>query len=180
MNKHKNSQLTRMLKGIVLLLAGVVLSGCGAIQSAKEGTVSVAKAIFVKQIHILHLDFAARAQLNPGDEEAPASLMIRVYQLGKVDNFDKATYQELLEDDYKTLSVDLLARNEVVLYPASAVSLDVPMNQEADYVGIVALFRKPDLTEGSWKVVIKRSELDADKPRLLIANYDAIGLVPLK
>lgn len=106
--------------------------------------------------------------------------MVRVYQLDKVDNFEQATYPRLVEDDVKTLSTDLLARNEVVLHPASAVSLDVPMHKDAGFVGVVALFRTPNLEEGTWKVVIKRSELDADKPRLLIANYGAIGLVPLK
>lgn len=179
MNQQKNNRWTIASKSLVFLATGL-LFGCGAIQSAKEGTTNVARAIFIKQINTLHLDFAARAQLNPGDEDSPSSLMIRVYQLGKAESFDAASYQDLLEDDDKTLSVDLLSRHEVVLHPTSAVSLDVPMNKDAGFVGIVALFRQPDLTEGSWKVLIKRDELDADKPRLLVANYGAIGLAPLR
>lgn len=171
--------VSTLAKASVLLLSGL-LFGCGAFQSASEGATDVARAIFIKNINTLHLDFAARAQLNPGDEDAPSSLMIRVYQLDKLDNFEQAIYPTLVEDDVKTLSTDLLVRSEVVLHPASAVSLDVPMNKDAKFVGIVALFRSPNLEEGTWKVVIKRDELDADKPRLLIANYGAIGLAPLK
>ncbi len=179
MNQYNNNKTITVLKAGILLLAGL-LSGCGVMQSAKENTVDVAKAIFIKDIKILHLDFAARAQLNPGDGDTPSSVVIRVYQLGKIENFENATYQQLLEDDQKALGADWLSTSEVVLHPASAVSLDVSMHKEASFVGIVALFRTPNLSEGSWKVVIKRNELDADKPRLLIANHSAIGLVPVK
>ncbi len=176
--QHKNKAMTSLKVGVFLLMG--LLSGCGVIQSAKESTVDAAKAIFIKDIKTLHLDFAARAQLNPGDGDAPSSVVIRVYQLGKIENFDNATYQQLLEDDQKALGGDWLSTSEVVLHPASAVSLDVPMHKEARFVGIVTLFRTPNLDEGGWKVVIKRDELDADKPRLLIANHSAIGLVPEK
>lgn len=179
MNQHNKNRAAIAIKAGILLVVGL-LSGCGIMQSAKENTVDVAKAIFIKDIKILHLDFAARAQLNPGDGGAPSSLVIRVYQLGKIENFDNATYQQLLEDDQKVLGPDWLSTSEVVLHPASAISLDVPMHKEASFVGIVTLFRTPNLDEGSWKVVIKRNELDADKPRLLIANHSAIGLVPVR
>lgn len=179
MTPHNKNKAPMAIKATMMLIIGL-LSGCGVIQSVKDNTIDVAKAIFIKDIKILHLDFAARAQLNPGDADAPSSVVIRVYQLGKIDNFDNATYSQLLEGDQKALGADWLSTSEVVLNPASAISLDVPMHKEARMVGIVALFRTPNLDDSSWKVVIKRNELDADKPRLLIANHSAIGLVTVK
>lgn len=171
--------VSTLAKASVLLLSGL-LFGCGAFQSITEGTADVARAIFIKRINTLRLDFTARAELNPGDGGVPASLMIRVYQLDKLDNIEQASYQSLLEDDVKTLGADLLARSELVLHPSAAVSLDVPMKKEARFVAVVGLFRQPDLDKGSWKTIVKRDELDADKPRLLIASDDAIKLAPLE
>ncbi|WP_230514030.1 type VI secretion system lipoprotein TssJ [Limnobaculum parvum] len=176
--QKKNKSVAVLAVGMMLL--GGLLTGCGLMQTAMDGTVSVAKAIFIKDINVLHLDFAARAELNPGDGGVPASLVIRTYQLGKKENFEKATYQDLLENDEKVLGADFISRDDVVLTPSSAIALDSSMHKEAAFVGVVALFRTPNLDDNSWRVLIERNDLEADKPRLLVANYAEIGLVPVK
>ncbi|BEU79724.1 hypothetical protein EAG21025_30370 [Enterobacter asburiae] len=64
--------------------------------------------------------------------------------------------------------------------PGGDASLDMPMEEEAQFVAVVGLFRHPDMTNDTWKQVIKRSDLDPDKPRILEAGENHLTLQPLK
>ena len=54
----------RTLQAAAMALSVLVLAGCGLTQSVADGTASVTKSIFYKQIKTLHLDFSAREALN--------------------------------------------------------------------------------------------------------------------
>ncbi len=45
---------------------------------------------------------------------------------------------------------------------------------------LVGLFRHPDLVNDTWKQVLKREDLDPDKPRILEAGNNHLTLQPLK
>ena len=47
-------------------------------------------------------------------------------------------------------------------------------------VAVVGLFRHPDLDNNTWKQVLKREDLDPDKPRILEAGNNHLTLQPLK
>ncbi|MDU2883173.1 MAG: type VI secretion lipoprotein TssJ, partial [Enterobacter sp.] len=59
-------------------------------------------------------------------------------------------------------------------------NLDMPMEEKAQFVAVVGLFRLPDMDNNAWKQVIKRSDLDPDKPRILEAGDNSLTLQPLK
>lgn len=166
---------------IIYLFVGSILAlllmGCGAAQVVSEGTASVAKAVFVWDVRTLHLDFTARAELNTDDEGRSSPVVIRIYQLSDVQSFNAATYHDLVSQDQDTLGASLLAIKEIVLKPDNAISIDVPFDKNADFVGIAALYKSPDLKHENWRLVIKRRELNINKPRYIIVNPTALELI---
>ncbi|RKS84470.1 type VI secretion system protein VasD [Orbus hercynius] len=159
------------------LMSLFILSGCGAAQSVSEGTASVAKAIFVWDVRTVHLDFTARAELNTDDNNKSSPVVIRIYQLSDPQSFNSAPYPALVDGDQDALGSALLASKEIVLKPDTALSVDTPFDKNANYVGIVALFKEPDLKANSWRILLKRSDLHINDARAIKVNKFALELV---
>lgn len=176
------TNLTKTARWMIPLMA-LILTGCGVTQSVTDGTKSALNSVFYKKIKILHLDFTAREALNTDSRENNSlsePVVVRVYQLKDRKTFDKTVYQQLLQDDASILKDDMLASRNIVVKPGGDASLDMPMEEEAQFVAVVGLFRHPDMTNDTWKQVIKRSDLDPDKPRILEAGENHLTLQPLK
>ena len=176
------TNLTKTARWMMPLMA-LILTGCGVTQSVTDGTKSAFNSVFYKKIKILHLDFTAREALNTDSRENNSlsePVVVRVYQLKDRKTFDKTVYQQLLQEDASILKDDMLASRNIVVKPGGDASLDMPMEEEAQFVAVVGLFLHPDMTNDTWKQVIKRSDLDPDKPRILEAGDNHLTLQPLK
>lgn len=161
----------------LLFLISSLLSGCGLTQRVSDSTVSLTKAIFFKQIKTLHLDFIARAAVNRNQQGIPLTTMVRIYQLSSAQAFKQADYQQLFASDSQLLSADLLAEKAVRIRPDSSVAIDVPLEKNARYIGIAAMFIQPDQTRNSWRLLLPKSALDADKARqIALVNNQLILL----
>lgn len=159
------------------------LTGCGVTQGITDGTRSAFNSLFYKKIKVLHLDFTAREALNTDSRESNSlsePVVVRVYQLKDRKAFDKTVYQQLLMDGDTILKADLLATRDVVVKPGGDANLDMPMEEGAQFVAVVGLFRHPDIVNNTWKQVIQREDLDPDKPRILEAGNNHLALQPLK
>ncbi|MDI6957447.1 type VI secretion system lipoprotein TssJ [Pantoea sp. Pa-EAmG] len=159
------------------------LTGCGVMQGITDGTKSAFNAVFYKKIKVLHLDFTAREALNTDSRESNSlsePVVIRVWQLKDRKTFDKTVYQQLLRDGDTILKADLLATRDVVVKPGGDANLDMPMEEDAQFVAVAGLFRHPDRVNNTWKLVIGREDLDPDKPRILEAGNNHLTLQPLK
>lgn len=165
---------------LCMAMLTVVLSGCGLIQKVVDESKSVASAVFYKQIKILHLDFFSRSALNTDAEDTPLSTMVHVWQLKTREDFDKADYDTLFMQEEKTLEKDVLAKHTVWVKPAGTASLNVPLDKETQFVAIIGQFYHPDEKSDSWRLVIKRDELEADKPRSIELMRSDLRLLPLK
>ncbi|MEG1653219.1 MAG: type VI secretion system lipoprotein TssJ [Hafnia sp.] len=166
-----------------VVLSALLLAGCGLTQSVADGTVSVTKSIFYKQIKTLHLDFNAREALNTDANDMSAlsvPTMVRVYQLRDSKAFEQLDYQSLLVDGDASLKADLLSSREVVVKPGTGALLNMPMEKEAKFVAVVGLFRMPDTQKNSWRLVIDREELLPDDPRVIELGNNALSLKPVK
>ncbi|STT07834.1 type VI secretion system protein VasD [Klebsiella michiganensis] len=106
--------------------------------------------------------------------------MVRVYQLKDRKTFDKTVYQQLLKNGDTILQADLLATRDVVIKPGGDANLDMPMKEGAQFVAVAGLFRHPDMVNNTWKQVLRREDLDPDKPRVLEAGNNHLALQPLK
>lgn len=176
------TSLTKTMRWLLPLLA-FSLAGCGVTQGVADGTKSVYTAVFYKKIKVLHLDFTAREALNTDARESNSlsePVVVRIYQLKDRKAFDKMVYQQLLKDGETILKADLLATRDVVVKPGGDANLDMPMEEDAQFVAVVGLFRHPDMVNNTWKLVMGREELDPDKPRILEAGNNHLTLQPLK
>ena len=170
------TSLIKSKTGLLLLVFSLV--GCGVTQSVTDGTKSAFDAFFYKKIKVLHLDFTAREALNTDASESNSlsePVVVRVYQLKDHKIFDKLEYQQLLKDGDSLLKADLLVSRDLVVKPGGDISLDMPLNADAQFIAVAGLFRHPDRVNNTWRQVIKREDLDPDNPRILEAKqlFDA-------
>jgi type VI secretion system protein VasD len=125
-----------MMSMLVMLLATVLLSGCSS--DTKKW----------------RLALTATPALNQDDAGEALPVVVRVYQLKGKDKFQRATFTELWKKDKELLEGDLLDRKELTMHPDSetVLDLDLDVKHGAAFFGVMALFRKPDVT--SWKELI--------------------------
>ncbi|KAE8272402.1 type VI secretion system lipoprotein TssJ [Enterobacter sp. C6] len=167
--------LVTLAVGITLMLAG-----CGLTQSVTDGTVAVTKSIFYKQVKILHLDIRAREAVNSNAGGVALSTVVRIYQLKDRKTFDSTDYPSLFKDDSQAVKADLVAEKDIRLQPGGAVTVDMPMEKDAQYVAVAGMFMSPDQENNSWRVVLSRDELDPEKARVIDAGSNRLTLQALK
>ena len=163
-----------------LLIMIAALSGCGLTQKISEGTAAVTKSIFYKQVKTLHLDIKARDAINNNATGTPLSMVVRVYQLKDRKAFDNTDYPSLFADDSQAIKADLVAQKDIRIRPGAAVTIDVPMETDAQFVAVAGLFIAPDIANNTWRLVLSRDDLDPDKARNIELNNQGMTLIPLK
>lgn len=164
----------------LLLVPTLTLSGCGLYQKTKQGTASVAKAIFYRQVETLHLSFVAREAINHDDAELSMPLRVRVLQLNDRKTFDSAEYTDLLTEPDIILKDSLVTQRQLSVTPGQTLNLDIPMDEKANFVAVVGLFRLPDRVRGTWKLVLSRDDLNPDNPRIIEVRNNTLWLRPVK
>ncbi|AYN25604.1 type VI secretion system lipoprotein TssJ (plasmid) [Buttiauxella sp. 3AFRM03] len=169
----------RPSRSLLLCLPLLLLSSCGLYQKTTQGTESVAKTIFYQQVETLHLSFAARSAVNADDAQQAMPLRIRVLQLNDRKTFDNTEYTDLLTQPDVVLKDSLLTSRQITVNPGQTVNLDIPMDEKAQFVAVVGLFRKPDRTRGTWKQVLNRDDLDPDEPRVIEVRNNTLLLKPV-
>ncbi|EAW1288386.1 type VI secretion system lipoprotein TssJ [Salmonella enterica subsp. enterica] len=167
--------LAALTAGIMLILAG-----CGLTQSVTDGTVAVTKSIFYKQVKTLHLDIRAREAVNSNAGGVALSTVVRIYQLKDRKTFDTTDYPSLFKADSQVIKADLVAEKDIRLQPGGAVMVDMPMEEDAQYVAVAGMFISPDQTNNTWRVVLNRDDLDPDKARIIEAGNNRLTLKAIK
>lgn len=170
----------RIIKTLLASLLIISLMGCGIAQSVSETAVEITDSVFKWNVRTLHLDLKARAELNTDDDGRSSPVVIRIYQLKDADNFNAASYQELVDNDSEILQESLIESKEVVLKPDTSISIDTPFDKKADVVGVIALFKEPNLKDNSWRILLERGDLYITEPRQIIASQYSIKLVEEK
>ena len=165
---------------LLALCLASTLTGCALTQKISDGTVSATKSIFYKQVKILHLDIRAREAVNNNAKGASLATVVRIYQLKDRMAFDSTDYPSLFALDSQAIKADLLAEKDIRLRPGESFSLDMPMEEGAQFVAVAGLFMAPDQENDTWRLVITREELDPDMPRLIEASNNRLTLQPLK
>lgn len=167
---------------LVALAAGItlILAGCGLTQKVTDGTVAVTKSIFYKQVKTLHLDIHAREAVNSNAGGVALSTVVRIYQLKDRKTFDSTDYPSLFKADGQAIRADLVAEKDIRLQPGGAVMVDMPMEENAQYVAVAGMFMSPDQVNNSWRVVLSRDDLDPDKARVIEAGNNRLTLKALK
>lgn len=158
----------------------LILSGCGLTQKVTDGTVAVTKSIFYKQIKTLHLDIRAREAVNSNAGGVALSTVVRIYQLKDRKTFDSTDYLSLFKADSQAIRADLVAEKDIRLQPGGAVTVDMLMEESAQYVAVAGMFMSPDQENNTWRVVLSRDDLAPDKARVIEAGNNSLSLKALK
>ncbi|EOI3187098.1 type VI secretion lipoprotein TssJ, partial [Salmonella enterica] len=58
----------------------------------------------------------------------------------------------------------------------NTVSLDMLLDEKAQYVALVAQFRSPDARKNDWRLVLTRDDLDPDKARTVSLEGNSLML----
>ncbi|MDI3395114.1 type VI secretion system lipoprotein TssJ [Pseudomonas sp. V98_8] len=169
-------------KSLGVAAFGVLLSACGVTQSVTDATTSTTEAIFYKQVKTLHLDLSGRAALNTAGIDMNAlsvPTLVRVYQLRDRKALEKANYDSLLSQDEHVLSADLLDKRTLVVKPDQGAQLNIPLDKQARYIAVVALFREVDNRADTWRLTLARDDLDPDRVRVIELGDNRLTLRPL-
>lgn len=147
--------------GAILALLG--MAGCGVGQAVKDGTVDAAKWAFTTQVKTMNVDVVGRESLNADAQGRSLSTVVRLYQLKDSKTFDQLDYGRLRAGDLEALRADLLATKDIVLRPGASASVSEPMNDDAQFVGVVAFFREPK-PDATWKLAIPKKQWKKTDP----------------
>jgi len=161
-------------------MVSILLSSCGLTQKVTDGTVAVTKSIFYKQVKTLHLDIRAREGLNNNANGNALATIVRIYQLKDRKAFDSTDYPSLFAADGEAIKADRVASRDIRVRPGESVTVDMPMEESAQYVAVAAMFLSPDQKNDTWRIVLTRDDLDPDKARHIELNQNAMTLRPIK
>jgi type VI secretion system protein VasD len=159
--------MSNRIKRPALLSAAVcvtlTIAGCGIAQSMKTGTVDAAKWAFTTQIKTMNLDLLSRSSLNTSGAGQSLSTVLRVYQLKTPQAFEQLDYAQLQSNDLDALKPDLLGTTDLVLRPNANASISEPMDENAQFVAIVAFFRDGG-RDSTWRLVIPKKQWKTTDP----------------
>ncbi|ELY4392693.1 type VI secretion system lipoprotein TssJ [Cronobacter sakazakii] len=104
---------------------------------------------------------------------------VDIYQLKDRKAFDSTDYPSLFADDSQAIKADLVAEKDIQLRPGESFSLDMPLEETAQYVAVAGMFMAPDVTNDSWRLVLSRDDLEPDTPRIIEASNNRLTLQPV-
>ena len=142
MRKVRSDYIERVIvfwRGLLLVMIGGVL-GCASQPIPQP----------------LIVTFNAAADLNPDIHNRPLSIVIRVYSLKDKKAFQRLSLQDfsLGKPDEELFEQELVSRQEHVLVPGHATSIDIPASLNTQYVGVVAFYRQPDMNR--WRLLLDK------------------------
>jgi type VI secretion system protein VasD len=86
---------------------------------------------------------AASEQVNAGPDGRGLPVQVRLYQLKSEAKLSNAFFEEVWNDDAKTLEGDLLGKRELTVFPGKSQELELEPVPDSRVLGAVALFREP-------------------------------------
>jgi type VI secretion system protein VasD len=104
------------------------------------------------------ITIAASADVNPDATGRPSPIVVRIYQLKTDAAFGGADYFTLFDDEQKVLGADLIARREYVVGPAEQRTIELDIDLDARFVGVLAAFR--DIRNAEWRALLPAARKD--------------------
>lgn len=95
------------------------------------------------------LTISSTANLNLNDSDEPLPVMVNIYQLGDNKAFEEASFADLWKKDLATLGDSMLTKETLTVNPASQERLVFERHAQAKFIGVMAIFRKPEKEE--WR-----------------------------
>lgn len=97
----------------------------------------------------LQMSALGSADLNPDVSGRASPLVVRIYSLRSLAEFEKADFFALYEKDEQLLAADLVKREELILKPGDKLSLPREFPTDVHYVAVLGAFR--DIAKATWR-----------------------------
>jgi type VI secretion system protein VasD len=148
----------------MIVIAGLLaLQGCAGMRKAPElpDAQKPARNVAIR----LH----AGPNLNAGAGSQPLALAVRIYKLRQPEAFQQMPFDGFLSQhgERELLGNDLLEVKEAMLIPGQRYEIVEKITREADYIGVVALFRAP--AEQRWRLAFAAG--DAEKSGITVGLH---------
>ena len=98
------------------------------------------------------MTLTASADINPDANGRPSPIVVRVYQLRTDEEFSKADFFALFEDEGKVLGAGRISSNEFMLAPMERRPIEITVAGETRFVGVIAAFR--DIRSAQWRSIV--------------------------
>ena len=129
------------MKKVFLLLAACLLAAC----AAKPPKPEPARARLV-----------ASGEVNPDSSGRSSPIVVRLFQLRADGEFTGAEFFDLYSKEKEVLGESLVSREEYVLTPGETRELEIPLNAQTRYLGVLAAYR--DIRAAQWRAVTRAPE----------------------
>lgn len=93
----------------------------------------------------------AAQNLNQDQSRQSLPVQVRIYQLSDKNAFSQATFRDLWQQDSSVLGNSLLEKREITVNPNSTSKVAIKLQDDCHYIGVVAIFRKPN--GDNWRAV---------------------------
>lgn len=97
----------------------------------------------------LELAVVASPDLNPDASGRASPLVIRLYALRSLTEFEKADFFALYEKDEQILAADLSKREELVLKPGQTLTQPREYAPDVQFIAVLAAYR--DVERSTWR-----------------------------
>jgi len=120
---------------------------------------------------VAEIKIEATADVNPSAPGQGAPVIVRIYQLGATDTFDRAEFFPMLHQDTATLGADLLKKEEYLVAPNTTKKETAKVGEKVQAIGIFAAYR--DFQTKTWRTTVP---LPANKTTPVTVTLDANGI----
>lgn len=153
----------RLFQPLVLLCFAVFLTSCGVKEYILPSTAYYA------------MDITAAPELNPNKDGRPSPLVIRLYELKSLDEFNNGDFFAIYDNEAKTIGKTMLSKEEIEMKPGEKRHIDRTANPQARYLGVIAAYR--DLDNAQWRAVVALPQKSHSKFNLYLGSL-ALSLTP--
>lgn len=151
------SRSTKLLILVLLILVGAGI-GCAATKRALGFS------------NNLDITLTATDDVNINSSGDPSPILIRFYELREIQDFRKAGFESLFNNDQSVIGKHIVKREEYELKPGEQLSVVRVAKRDTRYIGIIARYN--DVKNVKWRAIISLHKDDTD----LIMHFGKSGM----
>ncbi|MGQ0697770.1 MAG: type VI secretion system lipoprotein TssJ [Panacagrimonas sp.] len=141
-NEEDTRKFLTVSRWIGIVLCALVLAGCSAKKKPDEAPKPA----------VLEVELTSTADLNPDTSGRASPLIVRVYALRALGNFETADFFALYEKDEQVLAADLVKREEWGLKPGDTTRVKREFAPDVKFIAVMAAFR--DVERATWRASV--------------------------
>ncbi|MFT3930589.1 MAG: type VI secretion system lipoprotein TssJ [Spongiibacteraceae bacterium] len=106
-----------------------------------------------------HIYSEADARLNLDFNAQPLSVVLNIYQLKDRQTFARLTFEDFVsgKSDESLLGEDIISKTELVVLPGNKQALNTQLAPDAQYLGVVAIYRTP--ADQQWRYLVPAEQI---------------------